>query len=255
MTGRKVVVGLVALGLFLLVVIAWTSWAQGPDPEVEPEPPIRAPQGDGTPASSSAAEPALSEPVVAEVSAEAWHSSAALPAGIPAERLSSPDGASQVVDEAVLQTLVSHRVTGSALRPRTSDVTYTVYWTGGCSYATSDDGHVWNTPLHLPQGATVKYLRMYYRDTSASNSSGWFSLYDLYGGLVDEWLVQSTGDTGEGFRDTDLIDHTINYNSYSYLLNWRPNDASSDMQLCGFRIFYERPPTAVALPFVPKSYP
>lgn len=255
MKGRRVLFGLIALGLLLLLVFAWVGWAQEPDPEAEPEPPVPTLQGDGVPASSSAAEPESSEPSVAEIPADAWRSSAALPAGMPAEKMSPPDGVSQVVDEAVLQTLVSHRVTGSALRPRVSGVTYDVYWTGGCSYATSDANRVWNTPLHLPQGATVKYLRMYYRDTSASNSYGWFTLYDLFGDLVSEWSVGSDGNTGEGFRDSDPIDHTIDYQSYSYLLNWRPNDASSDMQLCGFRIFYQRPPTAIALPLVQKSYP
>jgi hypothetical protein len=92
---------------------------------------------------------------------------------------------------------------------------------------------------------------MYYNDTSTNNSVGWFTQYDLYGDVVNEWNVSSTGDTGKGFRDSAAIDHEIDYQSYSYVLNWRPNVTGSAMQLCGFRIFYEAPPfSAQFLPLI-----
>lgn len=94
----------------------------------------------------------------------------------------------------------------------------------------------------LPQGAVVETLRMYYNDTSASNSSAWFTVYDLYGSIVEEWSVSTTGSTGNGFNDSATIDHTVDYSTYSYLLNWRPVVTGSTMQLCGFRIFYTPPP-------------
>ena len=250
--------GIVLLGLLLVALIAWTTWAQGPNPEAEPDPPIAASQDNGATGLSSAAESSVAGSPASEVEipADAWRSSAAVPVGAPAESLSPPDGASAAIDDEILQPYADHRVAGSVLRPRQSSADFSVYWTGGCSYATSSSAVVWNTPLHLPQGSNIQYLRMYYRDASSSNSMAWFTVYDLFGNIEAEWNVSSDGDAGEGFRDTELISHTIDYQHYSYVLNWRPIDASQDMQLCGFRIFYERPLfSTVALPSVTKDYP
>jgi hypothetical protein len=249
--------GLVVLGLLLVALIAWTVWAQEPDPEAEPDPPVAASEDENTGLGSAAGSSVASSPAVeVEVPADAWRRSAAVPAGVPVESLSPPDGAQAAIDDEILQPYANHRVAGSALRPRQSSADFSVYWTGGCIFASSSGAVVWNTPLHLPQGSNIQYLRMYYRDASSSNSMAWFTVYDLFGDIVDEWGVSSDGDTGEGFRDTELISHTIDYQTYSYVLNWRPNDASQDMQLCGFRIFYERPLfSAVALPSVTKDYP
>jgi len=82
---------------------------------------------------------------------------------------------------------------------------------------------------------------MYYADTSASNSTGWFTVYDLYGEIVEEYSVASVGDTGNSFNDSAPIDHLIDPSLYSYVLNWRPAVAGATMQLCGFRVFYNPP--------------
>lgn len=152
----------------------------------------------------------------------------------PAPALAAPDPEPQG------GTLVSLRVPGSALRPRESNVSYTVNGSGGCSYVTAGSTFtVWNYALtELPQGARVDTLRMYYSDTSASNTTAWFTVYDLYGAIVDEWSVSSSTSAGNSFNDSAAIDHVINYATYSYLLNWRPNVSGSTIQLCGFRVFY-----------------
>lgn len=139
-------------------------------------------------------------------------------------------------------TYANFRVPGSTLRPRSSGVTFSPSGSGGCIYATSSPSDVWNTPIYLPQGATVNTLRMYYYDTSASDSNAWFTIYDLYGNIVEEWSVQTSGTFGNSFNDSVAIDHTIDYSVYSYALNWRPAVADSTMQLCGFRLFYTPPP-------------
>ncbi len=119
---------------------------------------------------------------------------------------------------------------------------YLVGGQGGCVYATAGfSSTVWNIPVQLPQGALVNSLRMYYDDTSGSSSDGFFTVYDLYGNIVQEWYVGSLGASGTGFNDTLEINHTIDYNLYSYVLNWRPNVTGSTMQLCGFRVFYTAP--------------
>jgi len=136
--------------------------------------------------------------------------------------------------------LVSLRYTGSALKPRENDVSYTINGSGSCVYVTAGDSStVWNHKVtSLPQGSQVDTLRMYFYDTSGSNSSAWFTVYDLYGNIVSEWPVSSSGSGGNSFNDSAQINHMIDYSIYSYLINWRPSVTGSTMQLCGFRIFY-----------------
>jgi hypothetical protein len=121
-------------------------------------------------------------------------------------------------------------VAGSALRPRISSDGIAVNTSGGCIYNSSGSAFgVLNVPLQLPEGANVLSLRMYYADTSASNSTGWFTVYDLYGEIVEEYSVASVGDTGNSFNDSAPIDHLIDPSLYSYVLNWRPAVAGATM--------------------------
>jgi len=133
------------------------------------------------------------------------------------------------------------RYVGSTLKPRANNVNYNVGGTGGgCVYATSGDAfEVWNTPLTLPDGAQVEWLRMYFYDNDTTNNiRGWFTKYNLYGDVVNEWGVWSTG-SGYSYVDVAISPvETINYNNYSYVLNFRPFVASSNLMLCGFRVFY-----------------
>jgi hypothetical protein len=90
---------------------------------------------------------------------------------------------------------------------------------------------------------------MYYYDTSGSNTTGWFTIYDLYGSIVEEWSASSSGNSGNSFNDSAQINHTIDYSVYNYVINWRPNVTGSTIQLCGFRVFYTPPP--YGLGFIP----
>lgn len=138
-----------------------------------------------------------------------------------------------------LGLLRSWRVAGSVLRERNSADGFDVSGSGGCIYNTTGSAFgVFNTPVDLPNGTVIEIVRMYYHDTSASNSTGWFTIYDLYGNIVDEFSVLSAGSTGYSFSDTAAINHVIDHTLYSYVLNWRPVVAGATMQLCGFRIFY-----------------
>lgn len=198
----------------------------------------------------------------AQDTADLWLSSADAPAGTPLERYSPPDVAVTAGSDHTPHSpeapdvLVSWRVAGSALKPRTSDVSYAVNDQGGCTYVTSGDSYsVWNIQPMLPQGAVVDTLRMYFLDTSGSNSSAWFTVYNQYGAIVSEWPVSSSGNSGNGFNTSSLINHTIDYSQYSYLLNWRPIVTGTTMQLCGLRIFYTAPPFGLAfLPDVTRQH-
>jgi hypothetical protein len=203
-----------------------------------------------------------SAPAVAQTTPEMWLSSAQPPEGSKADALSAPDspGArTNLADEAALvpeapTAIRSMRITGSALKPRDSAVDFDVNVSGGCVYAINNAFDVFNTPVWLPQGSTINTLRMYYNDTSGSNSTAWLTAYDLYGQIYQEWSISSSGNFGNSFNDSAVIDHVIDYSLYSYLLNWRPVVTGTQMQLCGFRIFYEPPPFgAQFLPSVIKD--
>jgi hypothetical protein len=133
-------------------------------------------------------------------------------------------------------------INGGALKPRVSDVEWHIGGGGGCTYASSGDFYTWwSTPVYLPHGATLRYFRMYYNDQNFSvDCEAYLTAYDLYGDIVDEWGVSSSG-TGMSYATTDELDHVVDYNSYSYVINWQPNDSGDDMQVCGFKVYYERP--------------
>jgi hypothetical protein len=147
----------------------------------------------------------------------------------------------------------SVRFVGSTLRPRENDVSYTTNSNGSCVYVTAGDAMtVWNLPLALPEGAKIEWLRMYYRDTDVvDNFTGWFSKYDLYGSLVQEWSVSSSGNVGNSYSDVLITPtETIDYGIYSYVLNWRPSAVTNTLQLCGFRLFYTAPVGGIYLPII-----
>lgn len=236
---------MLVLGLILGALAASSSWSQEPTPPAAPSPAaapggVRTREGDTAGASTGGA------------------SSAPRPQMAPRGGASS---AAEVPETdpsygAAAAPLANLRIAGSALRPRASDVEFMPSPTGGCVYATAGASRVWNVPLYLPQGTNVQYLRMYYNDTSSADCSAWLTAYDLYGQVEAEWRVASTGDAGEGYNTSSVISHTIDYTVHSYVINWRPSETGSDMQLCGFRVLYRPAPfDAVGLPLVWKSNP
>ena len=187
-----------------------------------------------------------------------WPSSAPVPEGnqliSPADRAAAPDA----LNAAPTQGYDSYlRIAGSALKPRESTVDWSGSGGGGCIFASAGSTYaVFNTPVYLPQGATVKYMRMYYNDTNDTlNSSAWFTVYDLYGDIVGEYGVNSSGDTGNGYATTTEFTQTVDYANYAYVVNWRPYDLGSDTQICGFRIYYAAPPGPVFIPMVMRDAP
>jgi len=136
-----------------------------------------------------------------------------------------------------------NRIVGSTLRPRQNDVTHATSSSGGCVYVTAGNAStVWNAPLVIPDGSTIQLLRIYVNDTSASNLTAWFTVYDLFGAIVQEWSVSSSGTPGETFFDSAAINHVIDYSTYSYVVNMRPVGTGSTLQFCGARVFFAPPP-------------
>ena len=133
------------------------------------------------------------------------------------------------------------RAAGSTLRPRNSSYEYASDSSGGCLYLTSGDPEkaLFNIPMSLPDGAIIKYFRVYYYDKSTSvNGSGWITRYDNTGNSGDVWILHTSGDAGYGAAMSTLIDHEVDTVNYSYVLNWRPRVIGENMRVCGLRVNY-----------------
>ncbi len=144
-------------------------------------------------------------------------------------------------------------VAGSALRPRASATGWASSVYGGCIYATSGAGEVFNIHLDLPHGSRADYLRIYYYDTNSADSEAWITCYNDIGGFNDRIAVASSGTGGYGTQLSGYLGEVFDYASYSYVLNWRPNVAGTTMWLCGLRVAYRLPTKEVYLPAILKQ--
>jgi hypothetical protein len=153
------------------------------------------------------------------------------------------------------QTFTYYQVTGATLRGRNSTTGY-MYDGVGCSHVTSGTGtgRILNTELILPDGAVIKYLRVYYRDTNAANGvEGYITRYQPGVGTADLVHVGSTNSFagGYGFVVSQEITETVNNTTYGYTLIGWPDDANVNNQICGLRVAYYAPPIFAA--FMPLS--
>lgn len=138
-----------------------------------------------------------------------------------------------------------YQVSGATLRGRNSTTGY-IYDSVGCSHVTSGSGagRILNTELPLPDGSTIKYLRVYYRDTNAANGvEGYITRHQPGVGTAD--LVH-TGSSdayvgGYGFVVSSEITETVNNTLYAYTFIGWPDDVNVNNQICGLRVAYYVP--------------
>ena len=179
--------------------------------------------------------------------------------GTRPENVQAGSGVSSTQEEDAVTDLAADynatlRIPVAALKPRESNVEWSIGSDGGCAYALSGDPYTWwAAPVYLPDGATLRYFRMYYNDQDVSiNCAAYLTVYDLFGRIVVEWGIFSR-DTGQDYVTTAELDHQIDYSSYNYVINWTPNVIGPDMQVCGFRVYYEYNWGLALLPTVMKG--
>jgi len=261
MPSSRLLTLLLVVGLLLAALVVGSGLAQAPNTGPEPNAPLhssdaQSPQGSSQPA-APAGPAGYSEATVELTEAQRNSSAPISPDGVVPAHAAVPGPAEELPlgpDETA--ALANLRITGTALKPRNSNATYVPTGGGRCFYSTASSYTIFNIGVFLPQGSWVDTVRMYYYDTSTTDSAAWFSVYDLYGNLVQEWQVSSAGSSGNGVKDTALISHTIDYSLYSYAINWRPYVLGAEMQNCGFRLFYEPPAhVGAVLPAVLRNNP
>ncbi|MGV7977225.1 MAG: hypothetical protein AB2L16_10165 [Anaerolineaceae bacterium] len=105
------------------------------------------------------------------------------------------------------------------------------------AYATSSD--LFTLQIHLPEGAEIYYLRLYFYDADPSSySTAWLTIYDGSGNTTDLSTALSDGSSGYGQTLSAQINHIVDNEAYTYVLNWRPGIMSPKMRLMGMRIAY-----------------
>ena len=168
--------------------------------------------------------------------------------GSPAAQLAGrlpPDDFQPASSAAVSAAFSYYQVSGATLRGRSSSTGY-AYDGAGCSHVTSGTGtgRILNTELILPDGAVIKYLRVYYRDTNAANGvEGYITRYQPGAGTADLIHAGSTDAFvgGYGFVVSAEITETVNNTTYAYTLIGWPDDANVGNQICGLRVAYYAP--------------
>lgn len=136
-----------------------------------------------------------------------------------------------------------YTVSGATLRGRASDVGY-AYQGLGCIAATTPADRVLNAELPIPDGATIKYLRIYYHDTNATGLvTAYLTRYQPGQTTDDLTTVASTGAFAGGYG-TSLspeITHVVDNTNYAYTLIGWPSIAVNTLEICGMRVAYYAP--------------
>lgn len=98
---------------------------------------------------------------------------------------------------------------------------------------------IFSLQIHLPEGAEIEWLRLYFYDSNPTyNSTAWITTYDGAGNTVDLLNVQSAGSAGYGEALSPQISHVVDNESYTYVLNWRPYELDGRQRLMGMRVAY-----------------
>lgn len=140
-------------------------------------------------------------------------------------------------------TFSYYTVSGATLRGRSSTAGYT-YQSLGCVYSTTSADTFLNTELPIPDGSIIKYLRIYYKDTSATERVyGYLTRYQPGVVYSDLTIIDSTAAFAGGFGSalSAELNEVVDNSTYAYTLIGRPSGASSSLQICGLRIAYYAP--------------
>jgi hypothetical protein len=149
-----------------------------------------------------------------------------------------------------------YMVSGATLRGRGSSVTY-AYDAVGCVHLTSGATSLTLTSdLHLPAGSMIKFIRLYYRDYSATEYVGAYLARYMPGVATTDQKVISSDLAfagGTGFVDSAELSVTVDNANYAYALLGFTSVADANLQICGIRVAYLAPiSTLVYLPQITR---
>jgi hypothetical protein len=115
------------------------------------------------------------------------------------------------------------------------------YQPGACLSSNNAAADFYTLMLDLPDGARIDYLRIYYYDTNANNSTANIRYYDANGGTTEIATVDSSGAGGYGTVLSSYINHIYDATNGGYVLNYWPKVTGTTMRLCALRVAYRLP--------------
>lgn len=128
-------------------------------------------------------------------------------------------------------------VAGSSFVPR-GNTSAPVYQGGGC-VARASLGDFLVYPLQLPTGSQIRYVRVYYNDTSSADLTVALTRYDGIGGFVDETVFNNTGiSSGYGSTLSPELNAVVDNLEQTRQLLVNFGEASATLQFCGIRVAY-----------------
>lgn len=134
------------------------------------------------------------------------------------------------------------RIAGSTFHPLDNATTYD-YPGAGCIAKTGGVDARFAHKVILPEGAGVRYLRLYYYDTSSSDVVAFFTTYDGAGNFSERGSVSSIGGLS-GYNSVVSSDINYTVDPFSSAINVVANLGTQDnstLRFCGVRIAYDRP--------------
>ncbi len=191
-----------------------------------------------------------------------------LETGIPASQGGDglPEGAKSLTQSASVSgpdtvpnaatTFSYYQLVGTAFNVRTTSTTF-AYNFNGCIYQTGGTDNRFMVPLLIPNGSILKYLRLYYNDTSAATDiTAWITRYQPGSTSEDLTSVNSTGSAGFGSVLSPEMTHIVDTAGWAYTIIIGPGISSSANSFCGIRVAYYAPTfSALALPLINKGAP
>jgi len=153
-------------------------------------------------------------------------------------------------------TFSYYRILGTAFNPRTSATTFG-YNLNGCIYNSGGTDNRFMAPLLLPDNSEIKFLRLYYDDTSVPiDITAWITRYQPGVTSEDVTSVDSSGSTGYGTTLSPEITHTVDLTNWAYTLIIAPNGLGTASSFCGVRVAYYAPSIwLTALPVISRNSP
>lgn len=133
------------------------------------------------------------------------------------------------------------QLAGSTFHPINSNLQF-AYSGSGCINKTGGTELLVTHKVVLPQGATVKYLRLNAYDASPKKITAFFTTYDAVGGFNERTSVESTDSGGyETFLSPELTYEVDNFVGPTNIVVNLGDENSAELRFCGVRIGYYMP--------------
>ena len=130
------------------------------------------------------------------------------------------------------------QIAGSTFIPFSSAAEFS-YPGNGCISKTGGSEARFAHKLLLPAGSTVKYVRLYFYDDSASTVTAFFTTYDAGGNFTELATVDSVDSSGYGSSLSPELNYVVS--PFSSPINIVANLGAQDdstLRFCGVRVAY-----------------